>query len=203
MTSHLIPAAIFELCYDCAERVYSTRPPNTRYAGLTARLLFGTATHESAGFAHTRQIGYSLTDPRGAWSYWQLEWASILDSITYLRHHDPLARNVALFLELLDHDWFAPLLLSLPALNSVPLHRKLAFLNLIRTWPRLAVVLARLHYLRFPEPIPAPVSDQAAYWKRTYNTVLGRGTADAYLASWHSWAAPAVHNFNSRPSERN
>lgn len=48
---------------------------------------------------------------------------------------------------------------------------------------RYAAILCRLHYRRRPEPLP-PAGDwgaMAAYWKRHYNTVAGRGTPEKFL----------------------
>ena len=49
-----------------------------------------------------------------------------------------------------------------------------------------AVAMCRVHYFRVPKRLPkvGNVKAQAAYWKRWYNTPLGRGTEQEY-----------VHNF--------
>jgi len=39
---------------------------------------------------------------------------------------------------------------------------------------------ARIQYLRDPHPIPIDVAAQASYWKRVYNTRLGRGTESQF-----------------------
>ncbi len=41
--------------------------------------------------------------------------------------------------------------------------------------------MARIVYLRDRDPIPKTVEERAAYWKRVYNTPLGRGTVEHYL----------------------
>lgn len=46
--------------------------------------------------------------------------------------------------------------------------------------------MCRIHYLRFPEVLP-PAGDlagQAALWKLRYNTPLGKGSVDQYIANW-------------------
>lgn len=48
---------------------------------------------------------------------------------------------------------------------------------------RYAAAMCRVHYRRVREPLP-PAGDlegQAAYWKKHYNTELGRGTVDEYI----------------------
>jgi hypothetical protein len=65
-------------------------------------------------------------------------------------------------------------------------------LRMIHDWDRLAVLFARLHYIKFPEAVPRTVSGQAEYWKRYYNTVLGKGTPEKYLKHWRELIAPHV-----------
>lgn len=49
-----------------------------------------------------------------------------------------------------------------------------------------ATVLARLHYLRVNEPLPdaTDIDGIAAYWKKYYNTNLGKGTEREFIDSW-------------------
>lgn len=50
-----------------------------------------------------------------------------------------------------------------------------------------ATAMARIHYLRAPEALPAAgdLEGQAAYWKKYYNTELGAGTVDEYIRNWN------------------
>lgn len=45
------------------------------------------------------------------------------------------------------------------------------------------VIMARLHYYRRPEPLPAhtDVPGMAAYWKQHYNTPLGKGKVEEFV----------------------
>ncbi|WP_227657621.1 hypothetical protein [Candidatus Magnetaquicoccus inordinatus] len=49
-----------------------------------------------------------------------------------------------------------------------------------------ACAMCRIHYLRCPDALPpaGDIAGQAAYWKRWYNTPLGKGTVEQYLESW-------------------
>lgn len=49
-----------------------------------------------------------------------------------------------------------------------------------------AAIMARLKYYRVPAPLPAAGNReaQAQYWKKYYNTRLGKGTVAGYLESW-------------------
>lgn len=53
-----------------------------------------------------------------------------------------------------------------------------------------AAAMCRVHYYRRPEPLPAAddIPAQAAYWKKHYNTHLGAGTVEEYLANWKRYA---------------
>ncbi len=48
----------------------------------------------------------------------------------------------------------------------------------------LQVLLARLKYYMVPDPIPDELIGQARYWKQHYNTPLGAGTEDQYIANY-------------------
>lgn len=52
-----------------------------------------------------------------------------------------------------------------------------------------ATAMCRLFYLRVPEPIPESLELQAAYWKRYYNTALGKGTAQKYIDAYLTYGS--------------
>ncbi len=52
-----------------------------------------------------------------------------------------------------------------------------------------ATAFARVNYMRFPEPIPYSLADQAAYWKTYWNTRLGAGTEEEYVNNWNRFVA--------------
>ncbi len=51
----------------------------------------------------------------------------------------------------------------------------------IRYNPLLAMIFTRLKYKLIPEEIPKTIEDRAEYWKKFYNTELGKGTIEHYL----------------------
>lgn len=56
------------------------------------------------------------------------------------------------------------------------------------TWNlRYAAAMCRVKYFQVPAKLPGydDIPAQAAYWKRYYNTPLGRGTVAEYLETWH------------------
>ena len=46
----------------------------------------------------------------------------------------------------------------------------------------LACAFCRLHYRRKPRAIPGTLPGRAAYWKRYYNSVNGKGSVGHYVA---------------------
>lgn len=55
-----------------------------------------------------------------------------------------------------------------------------------------ATAMARIKYLRDPEPIPDYRGGQAQMWKRVYNTELGAGTVQGYLDAWNRFVTPTL-----------
>jgi hypothetical protein len=51
-----------------------------------------------------------------------------------------------------------------------------------------ACAMCRIHYLRKPDAIPITTEGQAAYWKKHYNTKLGKGTPEEYMKNWDKYA---------------
>jgi hypothetical protein len=171
---------VYALSLECAQAIWDKVEPSDRYAHAVARLLTGTAAHESGGLRWTRQLDrrgkpYSDDDLYGAWSYWQLELGSVETSIALLTRR-PGIEGAAM-------SWYrngeGPQ--NPPWRSRVPID----FMVRLKTDVALACLFARLHYLRVPAPVPADVVAQAWYWKKYYNTRAGRGTPHGYLRSWY------------------
>jgi len=64
-------------------------------------------------------------------------------------------------------------------------HRDLAYS------PLLSMLWCRLFYMLIPDVIPDTVAGRAAYWKRYYNTVKGKGTPTEYIS--HQKRIPFVY----------
>jgi hypothetical protein len=47
--------------------------------------------------------------------------------------------------------------------------------------PLSCFILTRIKYKRIPEAIPASVEGRADYWKKNYNSYLGKGTPEEYI----------------------
>jgi len=132
------------------------------------RLLLGTAAAESV-LIHRVQIGGGPA--RGIW---QMEYDTAYDIfVNYLAH-----RVISRFQNL------SQLWLELSLTFFVPFPEE--FAHHLEHYDDFACAMARIHYLRDPERIPERLEDQAAYWKRAYNTLAGKGTVEHYLGMWES-----------------
>ncbi len=49
---------------------------------------------------------------------------------------------------------------------------------------KLAIIMARVHYLRVKESLPTEISGYAKYWKKYYNTYLGAGTEEEFIRNY-------------------
>lgn len=160
----------------------SSAPPE--YWKRVATLLFGTALHESGMFRYRRQMGFLPDTNDGAFSYWQMERAAIAESMDRLLMGGSLYD--AVWSNLREEGNPSKFLLVGMEDAVEPAIAALDFLQ----WPcgdYLACVLARLYYLSKPGLIPESLQDQAAYWKKYWNTELGAGTVQQYIDHWLEW----------------
>lgn len=58
--------------------------------------------------------------------------------------------------------------------------RRIKF-ELLNYSPLVAAAVARLHYKLRPGAIPATLRGRGEYWKKHYNSVLGKGSVDDYI----------------------
>jgi len=148
------------LCKDLREAIVR---PTLKKIGLWSEaaenLLLGTAAQESQMGRYLRQIGGGP-----GLGIFQVESST----------HDDI--------------WDNYLIYRGPLLSAVT---KLTVLQMPRTQQLVwnlyyATAIARIHYLRVPEPLPAPddVSELGCYWKNHYNTKLGKGTVEEFVKSY-------------------
>jgi hypothetical protein len=129
-------------------------------------LVVGTAAQES-NLVYTRQIGGGP-----ALGYFQMEPAT----------HDDCWTNYI--------DFRAPLKAKIMAVRGAagdPVASEMV------TDHKYAAAMARVRYMRVAPAIPTAVRDIAAYWKLHYNTPLGAGSADDFIANWNRYLAPALY----------
>lgn len=142
--------------------------PTLKQLGLWSQqaedLLLGTACQESHCGKYIRQLG--CTGSIGAFGVWQMELATARDIYdNFLRYKPDLLNKVE---SLRDPT----------QLLAYSLTTNLAY----------AAAMCRIHYLRKPDAIPLTLEGQAAYWKKHYNTKLGKGTTAEYIQNWNKYA---------------
>ena len=107
------------------------------------------------------ESGYRAIAQRGgpAISFWQVEPNTISDVIeNYLLFRQPLMNKlIKMGLDESDPNWS------------------------VMTNIAVAIAICRLKYRRDSEPIPINLKQQAKYWKRVYNSELGKGTVDHFI----------------------
>ena len=142
-------------------RLLVVRPALTHlglWSAAAENLLLGTAVHES-GLRFLRQLGDGPA--RGLF---QIEPATHDDLWeNFLRRRRALRTKVAAL--------------------AAPVPSRL---EQLATNAAYATAMARLVYLRAPEPLPAAhdVEALARYWKRHYNTARGGGSTAAFLLAY-------------------
>lgn len=52
---------------------------------------------------------------------------------------------------------------------------------------KYSVAMCRIHYLRVPEKIPNNLEGWARYWKRSYNSHLGKGTEQEFIDNYQRY----------------
>ena len=128
-------------------------------------LLLGTAAQESA-FTYTTQIGGGP-----AKGYMQCEPATETDIWTNYLAYQPALRSCF------------TLRCGREGPNVQALEHNMVY----------QILLARTHYYRCDParlPMATDLEEQAARWKRYYNTVAGHGTEEQYIASFHTFVTP-------------
>lgn len=130
------------------------------YSEDAVNLLMGTCAQESALGKYVRQIGGGP-----ALGIFQMEPDTFRDiRRNYLVHRPDLWRKVAE-------------VAGVTQLRSDDLVSNL----------KLAICMARVHYLRVPEPLPDCIEGYAKYWKKWYNTPEGKGKVDEFIANYKSY----------------
>jgi hypothetical protein len=148
-------------------RIHVVRPvlqSVSLWSPAAEELVLGTAAQESDGFRYIKQLGGGP-----ALGLWQIEPATSRDIWDHwLAHRPGLAELVAGYI--------------------APGHGREDQL----VWNlALGAAMCRVFYRRFSAPLPAAddVEGQAAYWKRLYNTHLGKGRPEEYVEHYQRYVA--------------
>lgn len=123
-------------------------------------LLMGTSAHESLGWQFRRQLGGGP-----ALGIYQIEPFTHDDCWNnYLNYRPDLATKILIVSGI-----------SFP--NASVLEHNDVY----------STCIARVKYMRDPQPIPHTIQGQAEYWKRVYNTFMGKGTVQEYINHYNQF----------------
>jgi hypothetical protein len=132
------------------------------YSESAVQLLMGTSAHESLGWQYRRQLGNGP-----ALGLFQMEPYTHDDCwVNYLNYNPVLSQKI-----LSVSGMFSP---NAGALETNDVY---------------AACMARIKYLRDPQPIPDSLYGQAEYWKRVYNTYMGKGIVQEYINHYQMFVA--------------
>jgi hypothetical protein len=125
--------------------------------------LMGTWAQESSGGKYVTQLGGGPA--RGMW---QVEKATYLD-----------------ILNRCNADAYRELLVTAGDPDALMQDH----FDLLVSNHTLSAQICRLKYFMSPGSIPEDLEGQAEYWKKYYNTELGAGTVEEYLANYQKYVA--------------
>ena len=133
-----------------------------QYSTNAEELLVGVCAHESKGGTYLKQI----TGP--ALGIYQMEPATHSEIWNRaIRAKSDLEQRIFNFMRI----------------QNIPNAQEMVY-NLY-----YATIMARIFFMRFPEPISDTLEGQAQLWKDRYNTKLGKGTVEQYIADYRAFTA--------------
>ena len=131
------------------------------YSPEAVDLLMGTRAQESAFGKYRRQLGGGP-----ALGVYQMEPFTYNDCLdNFLKYKPELLAKI----------------LKVSGLDRFPDARELINNDVF------AACMARVRYLRAPGAIPKTVEKQAAYWKKHYNTIKGKGKVEEYIENYKKY----------------
>ena len=134
--------------------------PEIKYSLNAENLVLGTIAQESAYGKYREQLGSGI-----AKGICQIEPDTFNDIIdNYLEYRPHIWNKIAKISSVLA-----------PKSDDLVLN------------DRLSICMCRVAYLRQKEPIPNDLYGWARYWKRHYNTMLGKGTEAEFIKNYHRY----------------
>lgn len=137
--------------------------PTLNELGLMSKnaeeLLFAIACHESHRGTYIKQVSGEAI---GIYQMEKKTYYDIFDN--FLKYREPLKEN----------------LFKIIGVDELPDPNRMI-------WDmKLSTAMCRIFFLRFSEPLPAysNINDIAIYWKKYYNTKLGKGTIEAFIKDY-------------------
>ena len=131
------------------------------YSPEVVELLMGTCAQESTMGKYRKQLGNGP-----ALGIFQMEPFTYYDCYnTFLRYKPQLLAKI----------------LAASGLDEYPNSAELVDNDVF------SACMARVRYLRAPGAIPKTLEKQAAYWKKHYNTIKGKGKVEEYIENYKKY----------------
>jgi len=135
--------------------------PEIKYTLDSAYLVWGTGAHESAGWQYRRQLGAGP-----AKGFWQMEPFTFYDLVeNYLAYRPKLAEKI----------------------KKVAGVEEFIAEDLVNN-DKLAICMCRVKYLQVKEAIPRDLEGWARYYKKYYNTPLGKATEEDFINNYEEYS---------------
>lgn len=135
--------------------------PEIKYSPEAAHLVWGTGAHESMGWEYRRQMGNGP-----AKGFWQMEPFTFYDLVeNFLAYRPKLAAKV----------------------KQVAGIKEFIAEDLVNN-DKLAICMCRVKYYQVKEAMPTNLEGFAKYWKKYYNTPLGKGTEDEFIRDYKQYS---------------
>lgn len=150
-------------------RMYVIQPPLKKlnlYSEAAEELLIGTVLQESLGGKYLEQHGPHIL-ARGIYQ---------MEAITF--------NDIRRWMRTKDNGYYETEIITQFGFSQFPSVDRLI------TDLEFATVMTRLHYFRMPEKLPAAddIEGLANYWKKYYNTSLGKGTTKEFIQKYKKYA---------------
>lgn len=138
-------------------------------------LLMGTIAHESGGGKYRRQLGYDDDSLGGAFGLVQMELVPAQDHFDYMERRGHVWTKFRA--GWIGEDDGLPF--------YTPSNRDMA--DLLMGSDNFAISLMRVHYWRKPEAVPHGLEAVARYYKKMYNTELGKATPEQFIEDYRRY----------------
>jgi hypothetical protein len=146
------------------------------FSDSSSKLIAMTTNHESGLYNHNRQIGLNPDGNVGGFGMGQIELATHKDIyVNYLIYKENLCEKI--IKTFFDTDFSHREFIEHGLYNDKELLQHNNYYNSL---------ICRIHYLRVSEKLPDYEDNlgMAKYWKKYYNTELGKGTVEKFLKDY-------------------
>lgn len=151
------------------------------YSKDASELILMTIIHESSNFKYRRQLKtytetFSDESDVGGFGLGQIELNTHASTYEHqLRYKKERLKKIIKYFNLKDYDNVIDYINNKEYKNN----KKLLQYN-----DEYNILFIRLRYIPFPEKIPSDIEGKAKYWKKYYNTSIGKGKIEDFIYNY-------------------